>query len=291
MNIKERVFRTVKRLVPKVYRYTRNLYFKNDLSFFDKINVSIDSLYRECVINDIKFVGHNSYDNTLSFKYKNNVIVTDYSVGTIIEIFCLNVYKIPLDNLRPNTIVLDVGMNKGFSSLRFALNPNVIKVIGFEVDYDHEKFIKLNISNTNKVEYNLFGISDTNGEIELYTSPNDDGVTTIDNTFYSKYWNEERKSKVVKKIVKVKKASDVVKKYLDMYKGYNFVLKIDVEGAEYSIFEELNKEDLINKFYMITGEVHSGYKEIEEYFKNYTRIENDIKVNNTGLATFTYIQN
>ncbi|MBQ1655215.1 MAG: FkbM family methyltransferase, partial [Bacteroidales bacterium] len=44
--------------------------------------------------------------------------------------------------------------------------------------------------------------------------------------------------------------------------GLRKILKIDVEGAEYGIFEDLCKTGQIKQFDLITGEAHNGIEPI-----------------------------
>lgn len=63
-------------------------------------------------------------------------------------------------------------------------------------------------------------------------------------------------NKYIKK-VNVKKASNVISEIIDNHNiTSNIVLKIDTEGAEYKIINDLIKSKLINKFDLIVGEGH-----------------------------------
>lgn len=244
-------------------------FFKFNVFLFNRCNISMEELYDACIKNDIQFLKYNKLMRKLYFKYKGKYFfVTNYSVATIVQIFAYKSYKVPPSKLLNEYIVFDIGANKGFSSMWFAMLPSVCKVIGYEINPNLEKFINENKEMNNelfsKIKIYNFGLSDRNKKINLYSLENDDGVTTINDQFYSKYWSGKRKKKVSECEVYVRKASSEIKKHLHRYSKNKYILKIDVEGAEYEIFNDLVENRLLGQFDIIMGETHMGFDKIRK---------------------------
>lgn len=68
--------------------------------------------------------------------------------------------------------------------------------------------------------------------------------------------------------IEVKKASDIFAPIINQYSMYNIVLKMDCEGEEYNILEELSQSRLLEKIKFIMLEWHyRGNKVILEMLK------------------------
>lgn len=248
-------------------------FFKFHIFMFGQLNMNIKELYDACVDNDIKFSSYNILKKWLYFDYMDKYfLVTNYSVATIVQIFVYKPYKLTLTNAIDKYIVFDIGMNKGFSSMWFAMFPSIQKVIGYEINSDLQKLIsenkRINKKLFDKIEVYNFGLSEKNKKINIHYLKNDDGVTTINKEFYERYWSKKRKEKVREKMVYVKKASDEIEKRMKEYPRNHYILKIDVEGAEYEILRDLYKNKLLKKFDIIMGETHLGFEKLEKYFVN-----------------------
>jgi FkbM family methyltransferase len=253
-------------------------FFRFDSSFFYKLNIEIVSLYDSCKKNKIKYLSHNQKEGKIYFKYNERyTLVSDYSVATIVQIFAYRNYDFTLPESENGYLVFDIGMNKGYSSMWFAMQQNIKMVIGYEVNDELSEYIDENRILNNllfhKIKSNTFGLAGKSEEATLRYLKNDDGVSTIREDFYLKYWSEERKHGVREKKVKVKEASSEINKYLKEFPNSNYILKIDVEGSEYEIISNLAEKKLLNKFDIILGETHSGFKDIEKHLDSFT-IEN-----------------
>ncbi len=253
-------------------------FFGFDSSFFYKLNIEIVSLYDSCKKNNIKYLSHNQKEGKIYFKYNEKyTLVSDYSVATIVQIFAYRNYDFTFPESDNGYLVFDIGMNKGYSSMWFAMQQNIKKVIGYEVNDELSEYIDenrgLNKQLFQKIKPNTFGLAGKSKETTLRYLKNDDGVSTIREDFYLKYWSEERKNGVKEKKVKVKEASSEINKYLKEFPNSNYILKIDVEGSEYEIISNLAEKELLNKFDIIVGETHSGFKDIERHLNCFT-IEN-----------------
>ncbi|HKM19768.1 MAG TPA: FkbM family methyltransferase [Candidatus Dojkabacteria bacterium] len=265
-------------------------FFKNDDSFWCKLNVDIEYLYENCKRGGIKFVSHDEGNQKLYFKFKKINLVTDYSVGILIQIFGLQAYKLEKQLFKPKSryIVIDIGMNKAFSSIWFAMRRQTDIVVGYEMNPILKSYIdenlELNPSLSSKIIVNLFGLSDKEGEVAFYSLKNDDGVGTMNEKFYIEYWSKERKSKMKKIMAKTKIASKEISKVFKKFPNHEYILKIDVEGAEYEIFENLSKNNLLKKFDLILGETHNGMDGIKKYLEEFDLVEENLLPGN--LATF-----
>lgn len=61
----------------------------------------------------------------------------------------------------------------------------------------------------------------------------------------------------------IKKSSEILSSLFDKHQEEKFVLKLDIEGAEYDVLEDLHQSGLLSKVSVIMLEWHyKGYKEI-----------------------------
>lgn len=292
MNIPLILDKTLRKYAPKVFNYKRDKYFKGDTSFYSLLNLSPDTLYQNLKHGNVEFIRHDKEKGRLYFKYKDTAIVCDYIVGNLIENFGKKVFKFPVDQIDRESIVFDLGTNKGFSTLYFAQNMDVKKVIGFEIDPKLITFVRENIEINpemgKKIEINGYGLGDRNSEVEIYTTSDNDSVTTANKDFFENGWTEERKSNLKKYKAEIRKASEVIKEYISKFPNINYVLAIDIEGAEYEVIKDLYNNDLLKNFYLITGEFHNGYEGLKEYFKDFHMLDFEGKEKYNGLlGTFT----
>ena len=162
-------------------------------------------------------------------------------------------------------IVFDVGMNIGDTAIYFASRPEVIAVYGFEPF--KKTYIKalINIEKQKKVctitPLN-YGLSDKDAEIDIpYSSEMTCGQSTIlSNTTKARKTYENRdllqeKNFKCEKIVN-KKSSNIIKQLMEKSKDVDYILKMDCEGEEYNIFQDISDSGLIKKFTLIMMEWH-----------------------------------
>lgn len=254
---------------------------------------ALNDLYRSSISTSMELTYYSSESDLFYLKSNNVNIVTDRSYYVLLEIFCQRVYALPPFVLNKKHYVFDVGMNRGYASLYFANNENCSKVFGFELDPDIYRFalknINLNPDLSTKIETFNFGLLDYEGDVEFEYIPGRDAVTSLYENCISKL-NHGINSDIMKKSASVKKASIV---FDDLFckceEGALKILKIDCEGAEYDIFDDLNSICLLEKFDVIIGECHDGFDRLEEKMCNFTLI-NIISVGE-GLFLFCCINN
>lgn len=164
--------------------------------------------------------------------------------------------------------VLDLGANIGLASLYFAaeydaecdayeLVPStaVIATENLDLNPKLEKMIQLHTG----------GVSDQDGEFELE-------VASEARTSNSLFEAPNCKSRTVEK-VKVKDVGPAFQIAYYKAKGRTFVLKIDIEGAEYEVLSRLHELGLLQLVDVLFLEWHSRSEKDPEYLRNILRTE------------------
>lgn len=266
-------------------------YFFNGKEDLLKEYLNTDELFRMCYFNDMQFVSYSPSENKILLKTKEGIILaTNNRFYTIKEVIGLDGYSVPQLYHFDDFVVFDIGMNRAYASLRFANFDNCSAVYGFEID--EETFnkavynINLNPHLSKKIKPYNFGLSNNYDNVKLFYLKGCDGVSTIESELIDVLFALKRnKNKIQTKNVEVKKASDVISNIIDIENiTSKIVLKIDTEGSEYKIMEDIINSDLINKIDLILGEGHKfgdnnigddllkyGFKKIEreEYPASY----------------------
>ena len=179
------------------------------------------------------------------------------------EVFYLNEYNFYSNQ---KTIVVDIGTNIGIASLFFSGIDSVDKIYSYEPVLDTYNQALFNFKNNfNKVvEFNNFGLGNSNREDVFYFNKNVKGNTGLRGNLSTNFVE----SLVEEKVVKIIKASDEIGKIIDQNLGYNIILKIDCEGGEYEIFEDLEKNNLLKDISIIMMEWHDkGPEDLEDILK------------------------
>lgn len=163
-------------------------------------------------------------------------------------------------------VVIDIGMNIGDSVLYFAQNPKIEKIYAFEPFQETfmraEENVKRNNITRERICLFSYGLSDRtetryinyNGEMSCGQS----SLLDVREKAFDNYRNMglagadgEREE-----MIEVKKASDIISKITEEHTGANIVLKMDCEGEEYGIIENLSEENLLEKIDFIMMEWH-----------------------------------
>ena len=184
------------------------------------------------------------------------------------EFFIINEVFIEKDyNLLFNddVVVFDIGMNIGISSLFFALNEKVSKIYSFEPvlpTYDQAVYnLGLNPGYSNKIEAFNFGLGGSaRAEKVLYNSQakGNCGIR-LD---LSLVIDEENAQEIE---IYIKNIGDVLPDLVAKHSEKKRVLKIDCEGAEYEILQELSEVNLLNDIDVLLIEWHDkGAKILED---------------------------
>lgn len=245
------------------YKDSRKYFFNGYESVLSEV-MDVDFLFSICYFNNIEFVSYSPEENRLLLKTEDGIIFsTNNHLWTFMEIFGLNEYKIPQLFSFDDFVVFDIGMNRAYASLMFANFDNCSKVYGFEIDkFTYQRAvdnIKLNPKLGEKINTYNFGLSDENDVVELYYIEGYDGLNTMIFDFTEIQPSLiSFKEKINVTEVDVKIASEVISEIIESDQiTSKKVLKIDTEGAEYKIINDLINSGLINQIDVILGEAHN----------------------------------
>ena len=257
--------------------------FFNDNEHLLKNYLDTDDLFRSCYFNNIQFLTYSPSENKILLRTKEGIILsTNNRFYTIKEVIGFDGYSVPQLYQFDDFVVFDIGMNRAYASLRFAEFKNCTAVYGFEIDKDtYDKAIyniSLNPNLAEKITTFNFGLSNIDENVELYYLDGADGVNTVEFDLVDiQHEMKARRDDVKSKEAYVKKTSEILE---NIIKSENItskiVLKIDTEGSEYNIIDDLIDSGLIYKMDLIVGEGHKfndrnladdllniGFKEIE----------------------------
>lgn len=153
-----------------------------------------------------------------------------------------------LKNYSSKFIFLDIGANKGLFTILAAKNLNCEKVISFEPIPLTFKFLRKNtvLNNiSNKCELHNLAISDSCENKKITFDSKHSGLSSL--ALKNDTNNES--------LLKIRTVNKVLLNDLISSKNKNYILKIDVEGFEYTVINELFQckfsEAITNIFYEI----------------------------------------
>ena len=185
-------------------------------------------------------------DVSLSFKgYKLHADDYVSLENLFTEIFVHGEYYYPKSTNPTPQLIYDCGANVGIAMVFFKILYPEVKIVSFEPNPKAFNYIKKNIeSNKFKHVYPYqVALSDSNGEIDLYFD--EDNLVTGS-------LNKERD--LFDNAVKVKTV--LLSDYLKEEQSVD-ILKIDVEGAEIQVFEDITTKNLITKTKTYMIEYHN----------------------------------
>ncbi|MDC1148764.1 FkbM family methyltransferase [Pelagibacteraceae bacterium] len=196
-----------------------------------------------------KYLNYKLYGKYFRFKAK-------YILANLQLILFVYLYK---KNFSKKKLFIDCGCNKGqgfnFFKRFFPLN---------KYDYillDPNPFIKNDIKTLIKnnshgnIKFINKGISTKNSE-EYFWYPQDN-KKAVGGTLYPHLNNSTHNNNLKRKKVSLLKFEDFLLKYGKLYD--EIILKIDVEGSEYKILDNMIKKNLFIKIKLIIIEFHSQY--------------------------------
>ena len=182
------------------------------------------------------------------------------------EIFIENIYNIELNE---NFSFIDIGMNVGFTSLFFANKKNCINVFSFE---PFKKTYDLALKNlsinkfSSKINAFDYGLGFPERVLEVEYNENFKGSMGINGL--AEYIEDGSQKELAQ--LYIKDVSNVIEKYKHNFSDKKIV-KIDCEGSEYEIFDQLDKNNQITTFdyYLIEWHI-KGPKQITDILLKYT---------------------
>ena len=242
-------------------RNYRKYFFKDQEHLMKDFDTNL--LFQLCYFGNIEFLTYSPEENRVLLKTKEGIIFNSNNrLFTVLEVLALDGYAFPQLYSFDEFVVFDIGMNRAYASLKFANYENCKKVYGFEINkntYDLAKSnIKLNKKLDKKIKTYNYGLSNKNDNLELYYLEGRDGLSTL---FYDFVKIQPELANNINDVktcnCPVKKASDVLEDLIKKEKiKSKIVLKIDTEGSEYDIIQDLIENGLINKMDVILGEGH-----------------------------------
>jgi len=157
------------------------------------------------------------------------------------EIFILENYYFESKNTKP--YIIDAGSNIGMSIYYFKFLYPSSRIVAFEPDPQAFNFLKKNIRQNNFKDVTIHNIAlgPNTGTITLYQDPivEASGINTT-KVRYASFGDKEKGVEVEMKPLSL---------FLDA--ATIDLLKIDIEGAEYEVFEELrNKPNTIKRIFL-----------------------------------------
>ena len=206
------------------------------------------------------------------FSNGNLNIYTDVQYPWIVgEIFAEDIYKFQTNlDLTKQYSVLDIGANRCYASIYFAQKDWVKDVYAFELVPQTveiaQKNLELNPKYSSKIKLYPFGLGKENTTVTIEMLPHRDGCNTIENNFFDNYMPQEH-GKGIPQVCEIKKTSEVISKIVEENSLENIIFKIDAEGAEYDIIEDLseNYPQIFDKIAILVGDTHLGFERFYDF--------------------------
>jgi len=221
------------------------------------------------------------YIKELDSQFKNFALL-DSDAGFIVTLDSLKIYvesqeefhilkEVLLSNdykflTKKECLLIDIGANIGISSLYFSQFNHVKEIHAFEPVLDTYKQAEFNLSQNEKLAKKIklynFGLSnDSRMESFLFnkaTKGNTGMRGLLSPTMSKNEFNEQR-------TVQLENASDVINKVIKDNQNLKVVIKMDCEGAEYDILENLSMSGVLDCIDVLMLEWHDrGSIPVEE---------------------------
>lgn len=240
-----------------------------------KITENINLLYRARVYvkkinefyNDLEIINHL---NGFIFKFSNVSIFVESpeEIFIISEVFVEYDYNFVSNQ---SSIIIDIGANIGISSIFFSTLKYVDKIYSFEPVLETYNQAKYNFSlnkSCNKIkEINNFGLGKNNRTEVFIFNKDMKGNTGVRGLLSPSY--AANTFNVTEVEVLIKNASEILSRIIDDNKGKKIIVKMDCEGAEYEIFENLSVSGILKKIDILMLEWHDkGATQIEKLLQD-----------------------
>lgn len=202
---------------------------------------------------------------TIEFDTLRLAIRTAEEIFMLSEIFVDGVYNYQFK--KTGSVVIDIGMNVGFSSLFFASKDNVKKVYSFEPF--HETYINglenihFNETIAPKIHAFNFGLSSEAKTVRVRFSSVLKGKNSI-------VYNGINQAGGDFDEIAVQDAQTVLQKIIEENPEADIILKIDTEGSEYEIFHSLFRSALSHNIKGVLIEWHKhGFEALCQHLDLY----------------------
>lgn len=169
------------------------------------------------------------------------------------EIFLRGVYNFQSTT---RSIVIDIGLNVGLASLFFASRPEVEKVFAFEPFVPTFERALININNNrslcDKISCFNFGLGERDESLTVAYNYNNKGQVGI----YGTALIRSEIDVAQKETINIKDASEQIGQILAANPLHDVIMKVDCEGAEYGIIDNLSKSKVLDRINIIFIEWH-----------------------------------
>jgi FkbM family methyltransferase len=180
-------------------------------------------------------------------------IETGQDISTLREVYVKGCYNVESPE---DFILIDIGLNVGITSLYFSENDKCKKIYSFEPIEETYKQAQKNISinaNASKINTFNYGLGSQERVIEIEYDASIRGSVGINGlppfADKSKHYNKTN--------LQIKNVSNVLESIFDeFFNKNNIFIKIDCEGAEYEILDDLRANNLLDKASCILIEWH-----------------------------------
>jgi FkbM family methyltransferase len=168
-----------------------------------------------------------------------------------LEVFILNEYRVISGR---DKLVVDIGMNAGYTSLFFAKQPSVVEVHAYEpfaVPFRRaEGNFRLNLPFANKIHAHNYGLGSGDEEKVVLTREDHTIGTSI------KGYDVGSPEKI-----SIRNASRELVKLATKARaqGLDLIVKMDCEGSEFPIFEALEDSDVLSRISVMMIEWHKWW--------------------------------
>ncbi len=235
----------------------QGIYKNRDLNLVHKYQLTIDLIRCLGITLLSKFITINSF-YIRTFEYKVSFPNTITFLYLFNEIFCKNQYPPSSKYLK----IIDAGANIGLATLWFKIYSPDSKIILFEPDVENLSYLKKNIKENNLTNIQIIpkAISNNNGSTYFYKIK--DNIQNLDSGIKL---NQSLPN--VRYQVKTTKLSQYINSNIDL-------LKIDIEGSEYSLFDDLIQNRVLKFCKNIYFEAHFFNK---KEIANYTNLVSKLK--------------
>lgn len=228
------------------------------------------------------------FDNLAIVNYNNGFLVSFFNLKIYVEspeeffilreVFVENDYNFSCDS---KSIVIDIGTNIGIASLFFSNLEHVEKIYCFEPIEDTYNQAITNFTLNDKISkvtsVQNIGLGDKTREEFFIFSKYAKGNSGVRGELSPTYLNN---TNTVKVPVQINSASEELLRIINENPDRRIIVKMDCEGAEYEIFENLQKSKVINQIDVFMLEWHDkGADTIEKILKS-----NDFEFFSKGLS-------
>lgn len=270
---------------------------------------NIDRLIKSQNLNDQKAILKNSYYYIFNLEAKfGEVKIENKESGFIIY---FSDYQLYIDNEESlyilneiffedeyefisseKFVLFDIGGNVGYASVYFANFNNIETVYLFEPVKDSFDLAEINIKLNDldgKVKAFNFGLGDHERREEFWFSKDAKGNTGIRGLLSPAL---KRKRNLEKRIVTLKDTSKIIGELFQSHLDQKLAIKIDAEGSEYEILENLKKSRFLEKVDLMIIEWHDlGPEMLISILKNFNFIVMQRKINKISGLLYAFKTN